>query len=165
VPSPQELKALQQCDNVWNGMGVLNWLQALVDKSGITGELVAEGAARRQSQNPASCAGLPWYLMGFRFAWERGGGLSLSASGSTSVRIADQLTSGLCSLPWLGLLGHPVCDPMFQVCSRSLQGHLRLNTLHFLEQHRGINRACAGACVQAGRSRCVETLNPKNPQP
>ena len=39
----QELEYLKECEDVWNVLGVLNWLQALVDKSGIVGELGTDG--------------------------------------------------------------------------------------------------------------------------
>eukprot|EP00798_Chlamydomonas_sp_ICE-L_P001226 gene1226-32567_t len=44
--SPEELELLRQCDKVWNVHEVLNVLQALIDKSGITAELEADGGAK-----------------------------------------------------------------------------------------------------------------------
>ncbi len=41
--SPEELAILRKCDNVWSTNSVLNYLQALVDKSGIVAELSAPG--------------------------------------------------------------------------------------------------------------------------
>jgi translation initiation factor 3 subunit L len=48
VKTKQELELLKQCDNVWNAVGVLNYLQALVDKSGIVQTLANE----RESRGP-----------------------------------------------------------------------------------------------------------------
>ena len=42
--SPLQLAQLRQADDVWNTLGVLNYLQALVGKSGIVEELTAPGA-------------------------------------------------------------------------------------------------------------------------
>jgi hypothetical protein len=44
VCSPLQLAQLRQADDVWNTLGVLNYLQALVGKSGIVEELTAPGA-------------------------------------------------------------------------------------------------------------------------
>ena len=43
VKSPQELATLRAADDVWSVLGVLNYLQALVDKSGIVAELSSPG--------------------------------------------------------------------------------------------------------------------------
>ena len=43
--SPEELEHLKSLDKVWNVLEVLSVLQALVDKSGITAELEADGGA------------------------------------------------------------------------------------------------------------------------
>jgi translation initiation factor 3 subunit L len=40
--SPEELELLKRCDGVWNVLGVLNYLQALIDKSGIVDTLSKE---------------------------------------------------------------------------------------------------------------------------
>ena len=42
--SQEELALLRKCDNIWNTSSVLNYLQAMVDKSGIVAELSAPGA-------------------------------------------------------------------------------------------------------------------------
>lgn len=41
--SQDELALLRKCDNIWNTSSVLNYLQALVDKSSIVSELSASG--------------------------------------------------------------------------------------------------------------------------
>ena len=41
--SAEEIEALRSCDNVWSILSVLNYLQALADKSGITEELSTAG--------------------------------------------------------------------------------------------------------------------------
>jgi len=41
--SPEELAMLRKCDNVWSTNSVLNYLQALVDKSGIVAQLSSAG--------------------------------------------------------------------------------------------------------------------------
>ncbi len=41
--SQEELALLRKCDNIWNTSSVLNYLQALVDKSKIVAELTTEG--------------------------------------------------------------------------------------------------------------------------
>ena len=41
--SSEELAILRKCDNVWSTNSVLNYLQALVDKSGIVAELTSPG--------------------------------------------------------------------------------------------------------------------------
>eukprot|EP00873_Tetraselmis_striata_P026748 jgi/Tetstr1/447012/TSEL_034470.t1 len=46
----QELEALKGCDNVWNVIDVTNYLQALVDKSGIVAELKADGGAKLKAE-------------------------------------------------------------------------------------------------------------------
>lgn len=46
--SADELALLRKCDNVWNTSSVLNYLQAMVDKSGIIRELTAPGAPSLQ---------------------------------------------------------------------------------------------------------------------
>ena len=43
MKSPQELTTLRASDDVWSVLGVLNYLQALVDKSGIVAELSSPG--------------------------------------------------------------------------------------------------------------------------
>ena len=43
--SAEEMEALRSCDNVWSILSVLNYLQALADKSGITEELSTAGEA------------------------------------------------------------------------------------------------------------------------
>ena len=43
--SQEELALLRKCDNIWNTSSVLNYLQALVDKSKIVEELTTEGMA------------------------------------------------------------------------------------------------------------------------
>ena len=50
VCSPLQLAQLRQADDVWNTLGVLNYLQALVGKSGIVEELTAPGAAGVQKR-------------------------------------------------------------------------------------------------------------------
>jgi len=45
--SPEELAMLRKCDNVWSTNSVLNYLQALVDKSGIVAQLSSAGGAER----------------------------------------------------------------------------------------------------------------------
>ena len=45
---PLQLAQLRQADDVWNTLGVLNYLQALVGKSGIVEELTAPGEDRGQ---------------------------------------------------------------------------------------------------------------------
>jgi translation initiation factor 3 subunit L len=40
--TPEELELLKRCDQVWNVLGVLNYLQALIDKSGIVETLEKE---------------------------------------------------------------------------------------------------------------------------
>mmetsp|Transcript_1553 Transcript_1553/g.6831 ORF Transcript_1553/g.6831 Transcript_1553/m.6831 type:complete len:536 (+) Transcript_1553:206-1813(+) len=42
VKTKEELAALKDCDDVWSALGVLNFLQALVDKSGIIAHLDKE---------------------------------------------------------------------------------------------------------------------------
>ena len=42
--SQEELALLRKCDNIWNTSSVLNYLQALVDKSKIVEELTTEGS-------------------------------------------------------------------------------------------------------------------------
>lgn len=42
--SAEELETLRNCDRVWSILSVLNYLQALVDKSGIVAELATPGA-------------------------------------------------------------------------------------------------------------------------
>ena len=44
--SAEEMEALRSCDNVWSILSVLNYLQALADKSGITEELSTAGEAQ-----------------------------------------------------------------------------------------------------------------------
>ena len=46
---PLQLAQLRQADDVWNTLGVLNYLQALVGKSGIVEELTASGATCGQT--------------------------------------------------------------------------------------------------------------------
>ena len=41
--SAEEIEALRSCDNVWSILSVLNYLQALADKSGIAEELSTAG--------------------------------------------------------------------------------------------------------------------------
>eukprot|EP00879_Flechtneria_rotunda_P028433 GHRR01030542.1.p1 GENE.GHRR01030542.1~~GHRR01030542.1.p1 ORF type:complete len:257 (+),score=59.36 GHRR01030542.1:165-935(+) len=43
--TPEEIETLQECEQVWNIVDVLNILQALVDKSGIVAELERDGGA------------------------------------------------------------------------------------------------------------------------
>ena len=47
--SGDELQLLRKCDNIWNTSSVLNYLQHLVDKSGILKELTANGGERPHS--------------------------------------------------------------------------------------------------------------------
>ena len=44
--SQDELSLLRKCDNIWNTSSVLNYLQALVDKSKIVAELNTQGELR-----------------------------------------------------------------------------------------------------------------------
>ena len=46
VKTPEELATLRASDDVWSVLGVLNYLQALVDKSGIVAELSTPGRGR-----------------------------------------------------------------------------------------------------------------------
>ena len=46
--SGDELQLLRKCDNIWNTSSVLNYLQHLVDKSGIVQELSAPGGLSYQ---------------------------------------------------------------------------------------------------------------------
>ena len=43
MKTPEELATLRASDDVWSVLGVLNYLQALVDKSGIVAELSTPG--------------------------------------------------------------------------------------------------------------------------
>lgn len=43
MKTPEELATLRAADDVWSVLGVLNYLQALVDKSGIVAELSTPG--------------------------------------------------------------------------------------------------------------------------
>ena len=52
----EELEALRSCEHMWSILSVLNYLQALADKSGIAKELSTVGAALQEtSQGLESC--------------------------------------------------------------------------------------------------------------
>lgn len=48
MKSPEELELLKQCDQVWSVLGVCNYLQALIDKSGIEQVLADERAGKNE---------------------------------------------------------------------------------------------------------------------
>ena len=45
----EELEALRSCEHMWSILSVLNYLQALADKSGIAKELSTVGAALQEA--------------------------------------------------------------------------------------------------------------------
>ena len=53
----EELEALRSCEHMWSILSVLNYLQALADKSGIAKELSTVGEAPREApQGHESCS-------------------------------------------------------------------------------------------------------------
>ena len=53
----EELEALRSCEHMWSILSVLNYLQALADKSGIAKELSTVGAAPQEApQGLQSCS-------------------------------------------------------------------------------------------------------------
>jgi len=54
MKSPEEIAMLKGCDQIWGALGVMNYLQALIDKSGIEALLKAE----REKDEPLAAADL-----------------------------------------------------------------------------------------------------------